>query len=613
MSRFVLPLLDLFNFISSFRTLFYLTLLLFYMFSPKNFDDFEIIEHLYKGKNCEILSILNKSSKAKYIVKSIPINGFASFDLANYCKSILELKANDKRNSTILPVDFFSHDEKNIFVGHLMNKMRLFNAEDIKNMSPTKKTELIYSMAFALKTIEKYKLPFIGLKLKNLLINEETGEIKIGFPIPTPIIDIDDEDKQLPFYQKSLEINMRFIFGVIIAQLLKNEVEMNKILDELWTLEPVKFDDENELTKLCLKSMNFMEKERPSFEEITKMLKTGELMFNGANKEEIVKNINKYEENGTISYNEMTNEAFAAILNSEKDEFSSLLLGSIYLVGKGVPKCIQTAKRCFSLSQNAAAKNNLGMIYSMTKQNDKALEYFEESCKEGFPVAMKNYFAMKFRVSDKEGDKVIHVLDEASKLGYVPAIFTYAERMRFYDPKLSFDLYLSAGKRGLPDALHFVGLFWEYGFGVEENAEKCVKYWRVSGLGMNYPPSINNCGTHADDPVKAFEYFSRGCDKSPDCAYNLAGCYMRGSGCEKDVVKACHYMKIASEGKHLRAMFNYAIMVHDGIGVEKNEEEGDRLCKLAGQEKMQREMKKKALYEKASENNISLPSYFDNE
>ena len=583
------------------------------MFSPKTLDGFEIVEHLYKGKNCEILSILDKSNKSKYIVKSIPINGFSSFELANYCKSVLELQANKSKKSTILPIDFFSHDEKNIFVGHLMDKMRLLNADDIKNMNPTKKTELIYSIAFALKTAEKYKLPFIGLKLKNVLINEETGEIKIGFPIPTPIIDLDDEDKQLPFYQKSIEINIRFIFGVIIAQLLRNEMEMNKILDEFWTFEPVKFNEESELTKYCLKLMNFVENERPSFEEITEMMKTGKLLFNGTNKEEIIGNVNKYEENGTIYYCEMTNEAFAEILKNENDGFCSLLLGSLYLVGKGVPKCIKTAEKCFSNSQNAAAKNNIGMIYSTLKQNDKALKCFEASYKEGFPVAMKNYFALKFREGDEKGDKVIHVLDEASKLGYVPAMYTYAERMRFYDPKLSFDLYLGAGKRGLPDALHFVGLFLEYGFGVEENEKECVKYWKVAGLGMNYLPSINNLGTHEDDPVKAFEYFSRGCDKSPDCAYNVAGCYMKGNGCEQNVEKACHYMRFASEGKHIQAMFNYAIMVHDGVGCEKNEEEGDRLCKLAGQERMKKEMKKKILSEKASENNIELPGYFLNE
>ena len=64
--------------------------------------------------------------------------------------------------------------------------------------------------------------------------------------------------------------------------------------------------------------------------------------------------------------------------------------------------------------------------------------------------------------------------------------------------------------------------------------------------------------------------------------------YLNGQGVEKNEKEAAKWMKKASDYGLVEAMFNYAQMLRDGIGVEKDEHAAESLCILASKK---REMK----------------------
>lgn len=122
------------------------------------------------------------------------------------------------------------------------------------------------------------------------------------------------------------------------------------------------------------------------------------------------------------------------------------------------------------------------------------------------------------------------------------------------DDKLAIPLLEEADKRGETRAVGILAEAYAYGFGVEKNADKCV------------------------------EYLQRGIDAdSPFCYYLASKLMEKGEILVKDLEKSFRFMKIAADKNYMNAMLPLANKYLDGIGTQKDRQEGMRYLKIAAE------------------------------
>ena len=68
--------------------------------------------------------------------------------------------------------------------------------------------------------------------------------------------------------------------------------------------------------------------------------------------------------------------------------------------------------------------------------------------------------------------------------------------------------------------------------------------------------------------------------------FNLAVCYDVGYGCEKNVIEAFKYFKLAAEQNYARAQLNLGVCYSQGDGCEKNNIEAFKNYKLAAEQNL---------------------------
>ena len=580
------------------------------MFTHKSLNEFDIKETIYKGRAMEIKILIGKESKQNYIVKIMPLIAFPSNYFLQFFNEIgffFKLPP----NKAILPVTVFFHDENNLYIGHNFDDLILIQEKEIEKFSPTQKTELIYTIAFALSRTFPSNICFSGLKLTHNIFMNKEGKMSIGFPIPVFHMDLEENDKYLPFFNRYPLTSANFAFGVIIAQLLRNEVDSTKLFEEFWTLDPLKFDEENDLTSLVRQSMDFIKENRPSFEQIANDMKNLHYIFPGSNKDTIVNLIKDLDERTTgIDTNIPNKTEFAEYLQEEceksNDSLLYHLLGTVYSLGSGVPKSYDKALEYFSKSSFSAAKNNIAKIYSLMRQPEKSLQFLKESADEGYPVAMVSYFKTIIQKEFRPHPADVYI-EKAAEMCYPLGHLELSNKLRFTDPKKSYYYLRIAATHGIAKAIHLVGIYNAHDYGVDIPDDEKKYYW-VGAYAMKYPPSMNNYAMKIEktDPEESVRLFRQAAEQQGAAAYNLANHLLSGEGCEKNPKEAFYWMKHAADLNNVNAMFDYALMLKEGVGCEKNVEQAEQECKKAASARRNLEAKKAFLINYSKEHGVEL-------
>ena len=580
------------------------------MFTHKSLEEFDVKETVYKAKAMEIKIVIEKRSNQKFIVKQMPLIAFPSNYFVQYLNKIVYFFAIPK-NKAILPVTIFFHDDINLYIGHNFDNLTLIQEKEIEKFTPTQKTQFIYTIAFALLEIPR-NVYFSGLKLTNNVFIDNEGKMSIGFPIPVFHIDLEESDKYLPFFNPGPSDSTVFLFGAIVGQLLKNDADSIKFFEEFWKLDPLKFDEENDLADLVRKSMDFVKDNRPSFEQITNDMKQLHYVFPGSDKDEVIKIVKDLEDRISGMASEIpTYDVFSNQLIQEcdksHDSFLYYLAGTIYSIGFGVPQSYDKALEYFSKSSFCGAKNNLAKIYSLKHNHELSQKYLKESADEGYPVAMVNYYKSAVQKEFKPHPADIYI-QKAADLGYPLGLLELSSKLRFTDPKKSFYYLKLAGMHGVATALHMLGIYVFHGYGIEDPGNP-INYYKVAAYGMGYPPAINNLAIKLKDRVESVRLFRMVAKDQGAAAYNLANCLINGDGCEKDPKEAFYWMKHAAELNNINAMFDYAMMLKDGVGCEKNVEEAEKECKKASAARKAFEAKKAFFTNYSKEHGVNLCEY----
>lgn len=565
------------------------------------------------SSNLSVTSVLKDSETLKtqilhdnktdedFFVNSYPINLFTSIEIKRFLKYLYQLHTYKSRN--ILSIDYFFHDDQYI---HVYSKSKNLSALDIKNLSDETKAKIIHTVVNQTLLLHKQGIFHMNLKL-SLLMQNSDGEIVIPQPRPNLLYDFEEEDQKLPFYEKDLLACDCYLVGLIIVELITGMTQ-TEILTKIWNFEKLESNNDP-LLELGIQFLDFDVQERPKLCHTSKIFGEEGIKFNNK-----VFNFTFNETDNlpnAISDDEYLN--IVRLAANKSDQIALLIFGS-HLIMNGATAEEKQAGVCYSeMCKYPAAMNNLFNFF-IKDNTQKAFEYLEKAADMEYPVAVRNVYLQLIsnKLHDRNLEEIMEKLKNFGYKGYIPALYTLSSRVRLYDPAESYKMIVFCAQHGYSVAVHYAGLSYEYGFGVEKNIDINLKWWDI-GLKMKYGPCANNLGTHSkDNNVLAVKYWKIGVELGcAEAEYNLATFYLKGRGVKKDEKEAFRLMKSAASKGMIFAMFDFALMVRDGIGCEKDEKLSEQLCQRASDARKMREMKKKSLQEVASTHGVTLPKYFD--
>ena len=128
------------------------------------------------------------------------------------------------------------------------------------------------------------------------------------------------------------------------------------------------------------------------------------------------------------------------------------------------------------------------------------------------------------------------------------------------DHAASFSWFLEAAEAGCAGSMLAVGIHYQRGFGVEQNASKAFE-WFLRGANAGWPECMTVVGSLymtgdgvERDDREAFCWFTRGaaCD-SADAMVFLGTCYQAGHGTERDLHEAVIWFTRAADMGNDRA------------------------------------------------------------
>jgi TPR repeat protein len=113
-----------------------------------------------------------------------------------------------------------------------------------------------------------------------------------------------------------------------------------------------------------------------------------------------------------------------------------------------------------------------------------------------------------------------------------------------------------------------------------------VAYYRV-GAALGDLRSMNNLGIWIGDWDASNRLWRKAAERGiVQSAFNLAVSYTIGRGTQKNEREAARWMKLAADQHYTNAMFNFAIMLRDGIGVDKDLAAAEELCIKAAENQL---------------------------
>jgi len=104
---------------------------------------------------------------------------------------------------------------------------------------------------------------------------------------------------------------------------------------------------------------------------------------------------------------------------------------------------------------------------------------------------------------------------------------------------------------------------------IEEMCSRAI--WIEGGKVAEDGPAKRVCDHYRREMIESFDITSELAGSGvTDAQYRLAKMYLEGSKVGKDEVIACEWMRKAAEQRHLQAMAEYADMLFEGIGTERD-------------------------------------------
>ena len=170
------------------------------------------------------------------------------------------------------------------------------------------------------------------------------------------------------------------------------------------------------------------------------------------------------------------------------------------------------------------------------------------------------------------------------------ALGKYYESQKQFDK--AFAWFMRSSKQGLSDAMFSLGVYYNFGMGVEKDEKKAFDWLMKSAengnaMGQAIVGIIYANGEKGveKDEKKAFDWFMKSAENGNAMGqFHLGLLYSKGKGGKKDETKAFEwYMKSAKQG-YAGAQNNLSILYRKGKGVKKNEKEAIKWLKKSAEQ-----------------------------
>ena len=193
---------------------------------------------------------------------------------------------------------------------------------------------------------------------------------------------------------------------------------------------------------------------------------------------------------------------------------------------------------------------------------------------------------------DKNEEKYTHYLKMAADQGDQESLGAYMQYLRKHQD-LNYRKYLLEGAyKGNQKCLIVLQTCFDEGYADFEESPKASKEIARAAALMGNKVMLNYYSEwmkHEGHYDIAFKLLLENAEKgNPVAQLKLSLYYLNGLGVEKNEKEAAKWMKKASDYGLVEAMFNYATMLRDGTGVQKDVQAAEALCILASKK---REMK----------------------
>ncbi|OHT01394.1 hypothetical protein TRFO_31828 [Tritrichomonas foetus] len=529
-------------------------------------------EILFKSRLSSIEKCIDSQTNSQIIVHNLAMTAFQTADLYNFIRVLFNIQANNNRNFFLLPFYGFSSTNTHFSIAYKDLGVTQISANDLKI---DEKNDILKTVAKAISFLNSINGSHLRIKLtsifrrnlQHIFNNENPYNFILGCLTPAPIVDIEDDDRYLPFYTQPNWTRDSFMFGILIYELFLNKSQL-EILQMFWTFNPMPND--NTLFELAYKCIQHCPEKRPTSNEIIGFLN-----------KTLNSELTVYEqENSQILSDGQVNDLIFQL----DSEFFLLLQGYIYTTKKDDQNAIKifTSK---VLENNANAINNTAVILHKRKNQKCASSLFKKAADLGFAVSQRNFAVALLNGIGVEKNYDLHVkyLKEAASQGYAEANFGLSYALKDMGD-LEFVIFLrDSARKTYPCALHMYGLACEKGLGMP--GDKSINIFKV-GADNHYPQCMNNYATRITDVELSNKLWKEAAETGLKHAqYNYGVSLMMGRGVEKDEVRGAAYLKKASDQKYPLAMFDYALILRDGIGgVPKDEAAAEKLCKDAEKE-----------------------------
>ncbi|MDP0498891.1 MAG: tetratricopeptide repeat protein [Verrucomicrobiota bacterium JB022] len=159
------------------------------------------------------------------------------------------------------------------------------------------------------------------------------------------------------------------------------------------------------------------------------------------------------------------------------------------------------------------------------------------------------------------------------------------------EPKRAFDWFVRAADQDFGDAQYNLGVMYQMGDGVEQNAKTAV-YWYQRAAEQDQANALNNLGYAYSagfgvekDEAKAVEYYEKAAKLGHSTSlFNLAYRYENGQGVQRDVKRAMKLYREAADKGHEGAMYCIGRLYELGQGVDRSLSEAQSWYRRASRE-----------------------------
>ncbi|MPQ55283.1 tetratricopeptide repeat protein [Duganella sp. FT27W] len=275
------------------------------------------------------------------------------------------------------------------------------------------------------------------------------------------------------------------------------------------------------------------------------------------------------------------------------NDFSALMLGRMYLEGKGTAVDNKQALYWLDKSVNqrfgpndrmrfdpkhpqlmntrAEAAMTLAKVYmvgsGMQRDPRKALEFYEVAADSGYTpaTAMLGSAYLSGFAGQKDVNKGIKYLKEAGEAGYAPALFQLGKA--YYDGnevpkdlKMAGAYFTAGAKEGHPGAQLAAARMYDFGESVAPDPKRALVYYREAAI-KGVPAAQNALGTYfykgevvGQNLETARKLFNAAAMQAqPDAMYNLAIMTRNGEGGAKDLSMAYVWFSLAKQARYPEA------------------------------------------------------------